>query len=493
MASKLEQARENVKLSVRKATEFAESSTVPFGSFELALWWLVLEFGRALVVLFLVTRSRRPRRNQYSYGGKQYVLGEQVTGELGTLFGKVSWSRREGRRVGARRSARDLPIDRELGLCGGFSLGVVERIAKLSAQCVFETARQTFLEIHGWAPASRTVLRMVDAIGEHARPFLESSPAPKDDGEVLVIMVDAGGAPTVSSNELRRRRVPRLPHAKGGQGRHDRRRRRRRDPKPRRTKGKKSKNAKMAVIGVIYTLKRTKAGLEGPINKRLIGSFESHEALFKWLRREADKRGYGVKTTVFIADGCDHIWRLRKKYFAEADCCLDWYHVVEKIWEAGACVNREGSKELIEWVKKQKYLLRRGWVDKVIQNILDAHRAIAKTGPGTKAKRARLQAIAKHLTKNREHLQYARFRRLDFDIGSGPVEGAVRNLLRQRLDGPGMRWGRGRSELVLHLRCILLNGQWGDFSDYLASQPQIKLRSRPIPMQAHDAKMKKAA
>jgi hypothetical protein len=491
MAASLDQARTNVHLSVEKALRFAESSSGSFYSFERELWWLVLAIGQALVVVFLLTRSSRFRCDAYRHRGETYVRErEGLVSELGTLFGKVEWTRMVGRQVGARRSARDLPVDRELGLCGSFSLGVVERIAKLSTQSVFETGRQSFCEVHGWAPSSRTVLRMVDAIGGLARPFIEASEGPEGDGEILVIMADAGGTPTVSSKELKRRRQPRR---KLADGRHERRRRRREHPRPRKSKGEKSKNAKMAVIGVIYTLKRTAYGLEGPINKRVIGTFDSHEALFLWLRREADKRGYGRKPTVFIADGCRHIWRMQEKYFDKADCCVDWYHIVEKIWQAGACLHREGSRELRDWVQEQKRLLRRGSVGKVIQNIDEASVSIAKTGPGTKTKRERLESIAEHLVKNKHRLQYAKFRKQDLDIGSGPVEGAVRNVVRLRLDGPGMRWGRGRSELVLHLRCILLNGQWQQFSEYLASQAQIKLPARAAPTQPHDAKPKKAA
>jgi len=50
-------------------------------------------------------------------------------------------------------------------------------------------------------------------------------------------------------------------------------------------------------------------------------------------------------------------------------------------------------------------------------------------------------------------------------IRSQAVEGAVRNLVGMRLDGPGMRWSRDRAEHVLHLRCILLNGQWDQLVD----------------------------
>jgi hypothetical protein len=57
-----------------------------------------------------------------------------------------------------------------------------------------------------------------------------------------------------------------------------------------------------------------------------------------------------------------------------------------------------------------------------------------------------------------------------------------------RLDGPGMRWSRQRSERVLHLRCILLNGQWGEFAAYLARRPGFSLAARPEPAMPHTAK-----
>jgi len=50
-----------------------------------------------------------------------------------------------------------------------------------------------------------------------------------------------------------------------------------------------------------------------------------------------------------------------------------------------------------------------------------------------------------------------------------------------------MRWGRDRAELVLHLRCILLNGQWDAFADYLKKKP-VKLAPQPVPARIHDAK-----
>jgi hypothetical protein len=42
-----------------------------------------------------------------------------------------------------------------------------------------------------------------------------------------------------------------------------------------------------------------------------------------------------------------------------------------------------------------------------------------------------------------------------------------------------MRWSRSRSEYVLHLRCILLNGQWDELAAHLASQGTLQLAATP--------------
>lgn len=165
---------------------------------------------------------------------------------------------------------------------------------------------------------------------------------------------------------------------------------------------------------------------------------------------------------------------------------MDWFHIVEKLWAAGECLHQEASAELKAWVADQTRNLRHGRVGAVLAALSAALAATPKTGPGNKGKRKRLAAILNHLTRQRHRLRYHRLRRDDLPIGSGVVEGAVRNLVAMRLDGPGMRWGGTRSELVLHLRCIVLNGQWAEFASYIARRG-LTLAAQPVPARPHDA------
>lgn len=488
MTTSIDARDRDVQSAFKKARTIARGGTTSsLECVETSLWTALLALGRAMVALYLARVAARPRATEYVHDGCKFVLVGSATDEIGTRFGKVLFERAVGRRIGWRRSKCDRPIDRALGLCGGFSLSTVMSITRLCAQMAFANARATFAQFCEWAPAQRAVLRMVDAVGAQARKFLEDAPAPKDDGDIVVIQVDGGGAPHVDLAELQLRQRPHL--KRPGTKRRGRRRRRRARERPRRAKGDKSKNAKVAFIGVIYTLQTMPDGTcEGPINKRLCATFESHAALFEWLAREATKRGYGRKRTLFLADGADAIWDLQAKHFPEAETCIDWIHIVEKLWAAGRCLHREGSKDLAPWVAERvRDLRRQGGAGKVITTLSETYARIPKTGPGNKSKRKTLFDVLNHLCKHVKDMRYNELRKSDLDIASGAVEGAVRNLIRMRLDGPGMRWSRGRSEMVLHLRCILLNGQWEEFAAQLARQPQLQLAATPVPTRPHQA------
>lgn len=496
--SSVVEARAKVQRSVEEVLRLADSGTPRrMAEVETAIWVALLALGRALISLFLVRQAGRPRSVTYEHDGEAYELVGVEPATVGCRFGKVDYARPVGRRVGAPRAARDLPLDRELGLPGGFTVLVVSTIAKLCAHLAFGAARRLHDELFGWTPSSRAILRMVDAAGAEARPFLDEAPPPEGDGDVLVIQGDGKGAPAISSAEYARRTKPH--GSKRANRRHGRRRKRQDNPRPRRSPGKKSKNAKMAAVGVMYTLKRDADGkYDGPINKRVYGTFTTYRDLFVWLLAEAKKRGYGTSKftkVLFIADGAQVLWDLQQEFFPDADICLDWFHVVEKLWDAGKAVcrgTRTKRKELEAWVAHQKKRLRNGQIAEVLAELSARFDATSRTGPGNKYRRDVLASVHQHLFVNQNKLEYARLRRDDLDIGSGAVEGAVRHLVGARLDASGMRWGKRRAESVLVLRCILINGMWADFDRHLARDGACRLEPQPVRAVTHDAKKKAA-
>jgi hypothetical protein len=235
--SSIEQAREEVQQRVAEVLAVAnEAGAVAASEVETRLWTALLSLGRAAFALFLARQAARPRAVEYEHLGVAYEIVGRETAEVGCRFGKVLFERPVARPVGQRRGARDLPLDRDLGLPAGFTTAVVFLVARLAAQMAFASARGLFRDIFAWAPSPRAALRMVDAVGARARPFLEEAAAPDDDGEVLVITVDGKGAPAISSKEHARRARPRV--ERGDNRRHARRDRRREVPKKRRGPGR---------------------------------------------------------------------------------------------------------------------------------------------------------------------------------------------------------------------------------------------------------------
>jgi hypothetical protein len=488
----IEQTRREVESRVTKIVALAERRTGTATDIEEEVWSACLGLGRAVMASLFARRAEEPRPAVYAHEGRRYKIVGRATAEIGTRFGKVEVAQPVGERTDTS-GPRDLPLMRELGLPAGFTLPVVTLFGRLCAMMAFAPARGLFGSLFGWCPSPRAVLRMVDATGEQARPFLEQAAPPENDGEILVIEADGKGAPAISSREHARRTRPRV--AKASNARHGRRSRRRANPRPRRAPGKKSKNAKVAAVGAIYTLTRDADGkLEGPINKRVYATLKSYRALFTWLRDEANKRGYGTKKfkkVLFLADGARVLWDLKAEFFPEADECLDWFHAVEKLWEAGKAIcrgTRRERKALEAWVTTRKKALRAGKVHQILSELMTTLDDTPVTGPGNKYRREVLDRIINHFAEHAGRMRYKQLRSEDLPIGSGVIEGAVRHLVAVRLDGPGMRWGRDRAEAVLHLRCVLINGQWPDFEAFLASRPRFRLRGRPIPARSHDAK-----
>lgn len=483
------QARREVEtLSADIINFIATGAPARLHDIERQLWPRLLAFGRALLSLYFARQFARPRPAECIVDGVRYVeSGEIRERKIGTLFGKMMLPSPLARRPENLRARADRPLERALGLCGGFSRTVVLGVARLAAMMPYATARSWWRETYGWSPSPKAVERMIDRVGQEAAPFLEDAPPPEDDGEVLVIEVDAGGAPMIGDAEYERRCGPRDAPTGEMTERHRRRERRQSRPVKERRKGKKSKNAKMAFVVAMYTLRQTGHGLEGPCNKRLWATFESHEAAFEAARVEAIKRGSEHKRLMFLADGSEHIWQRQARFFPDAVVCLDWWHVVEHVWRASTCFHDEGTAAQVAWVDAQKVRLRDDRVDDVIAELRAKRDATAKTGPGNKGRRENLARIADYFARNRERMMYGALRASDLDIGTGVIEGAVRNLVRMRFDGPGMRWGRGRAEKLLHLRCILLNGQWDDFAEAMYAPDELTLRPQPEPARPHTA------
>ncbi len=441
---------------------------MPFREFEKELFGQVFALGKLFIVLFLCMREAHWRlTHSANEDGTWQGPNDRV---LGTLFGKV----RYWRTYLYRNGASFYPLDIELGFpLDGFSMGVRSYAVKLATKMSYAQSAAVFSLFFQWSPCQKTIEEMVLGLGRYSQQWFETAPPPKEDGEVLVIQIDSKGTPTATEEELKKRRGKRRPNAHRGSQRHrGKAARRRRGSKRRKKKGDKSKNAKMATIVVIYSLRRSKDGtLEGPINKQVYASYAPKRHAVAIARREADKRGFTKdsrgRVLQIVTDGDNDLATYIEELFPEALHTIDVFHVTEYLWKAGGCLFKEGSEELEQWVEEQKEALYESRVLDVIEELEYRLALLPKRGPGMKNRRQRLQKILTYLSKRTEKMNYKSLRDQDLEISSGAVEGAVNYVIAKRFDSGGMRWITERSEALLQLRCIDVNGDWDEFIKFV--------------------------
>jgi hypothetical protein len=480
--------REEVRRTVRTIVEYVEasasSSAIPyFKDFERGLCEPLFALARAAIVLFLALVEARlmgAMTSRIERGGRTFRKAPAQARNLGTWFGPVRYWRTYLREVSAKKGRHGFhSLDLELGLVADrFSWNVLTVAVRLATKLAFAEARATMGLFVPQPPSTEVIEQAVLGLGHHVKEWFEVAPVPKGDGEVLITLVDGKGAPTATQSELSRRRGQRKRRRKAASPRHRGRNKRGRWPgKPRRKKGDKSKNAKMATVVVQYTLHRRGDLLLGPINRRIYVSFGPKRHAFEWARAQAKRRGFGAgsgKVHQVLTDGDNHYAPLVVEYFPEAIHTCDVMHVVEKLWSAGECLFREGTDELRDWVRAQKDRLYSGRIKALLDELRGRLDRTSKTGPGNAGKRKRLGAVLNYIEKRRAKLKYRELIADDLEIGTGMVEGVIKNLVGKRCDHGGMRWIKERCEALLQLRCVDMNGEWDAFSDWVHERARRK-------------------
>jgi hypothetical protein len=176
--------------------------------------------------------------------------------------------------------------------------------------------------------------------------------------------------------------------------------------------------------------------------------------------------------------------------------------VVERLWALGRHYHKQGSEELQVFVAELKEYVYAGQASALVKKLRRMLKAEPLHGPGTKGRRQALRTLIGYLRPRLSMMNCAELRKHDLVIGTGQVEGAVRHVVGQRLDCAGMRWVREKAEALLHLRCIMINGDWEVFADWHDSECTKRLQERGeirvltdqgIPLQSSQAPQKKKA
>lgn len=380
-----------------------------------------------------------------------------------SIFGEVELKRMGyGRRGGVSLH----PLDHELQLPDrSFGYELQRRLVKAAVQGPFEEACERIEENTGVKIPKRSAEQMVleaaqdfDAFYEQRRP-----PPCAQTGPILAAAIDGKGIPMVKQKPAER--------------------------VARRAKGQKANKKRMATVASVYTqqprirtpeevvesLFRTgpRPVVEGgdgskrkwsrPEHKRVWASLiEGKQGVIREAAEEMNRRDpKREKIRVAITDGDRALQRRTLKGLAPAILVLDLPHALEKLWGAAYAFHPEGSQEAEEWVKERTLRILRGEVSQVVKGIRQSATKRKLRG----GKREAVDAATKYLYRNRARMRYNEYLEQGLPIASGAVEGAGKNLIKDRMERSGMRWTEEMAEAMVKLRATYLSG---DFDAYWA-------------------------
>lgn len=443
---------------------------------ERQMFTALLALGLTLLVAFVRRQGTGDAGSTLTLGGRRLRRSRgRHARRYVSIFGALS-IRRYVYAWQERQKVESAPLDGKLGLpAGEFSYVLADWQQRLCVKESFREATTSLAELLGTGPGVRSAEYMNQHVAQDAEGFrgAQPLPPPQDEEALLVVTADGKGVP------MRRPVGERVRTA------------------PRRGKGEKANKKQMAYVGAVYTIapfrrsvedvvrevrrRRRKRRRPQPRHKHLWAEMtrtqhgqpcSGKERLFvqmalECLARDPQRR----KRLVCLMDGEPGLWEVQREWLPRSVGILDLFHVLERLWAVAHCVHAEKSPQAAAFVTGKLRLLLQGKVGYVIgslRRLRDRHELRGE-------RRRTLDAAIRYYHNNRQHMRYDEYLAAGDPIGSGVAEGACRHLVKDRMEGTGMRWTVAGAQAMLHLRAIHLNGDWDNFQQYHVQHEQAAL------------------
>jgi len=78
----------------------------------------------------------------------------------------------------------------------------------------------------------------------------------------------------------------------------------------------------------------------------------------------------------------------------------------------------------------------------------------------SESKRKQMDRVITYMENHRSYMKYDEYLSQGYPIGSGVIEGACRHVVKDRMEGTGMRWRIPDAQAILSLRAVYINGDW---------------------------------
>ncbi|MDO5581227.1 MAG: hypothetical protein Q4G69_08825 [Planctomycetia bacterium] len=166
---------------------------------------------------------------------------------------------------------------------------------------------------------------------------------------------------------------------------------------------------------------------------------------------------------LLINDGGRNLWAHfdSKEQYNHFERLVDFHHALEHISVAGEGIFGKGTEEGKIWYKKQESTLLEH--EDGAERVLRSLKYYLKVERYNNTRKGQIEQCITFISNNRSRMEYKRFRDNGWPIGSGPVEGACKNIVKLRLCRNGMRWSNKGGQIILFLRSLVKSNRWDLF------------------------------
>lgn len=180
---------------------------------------------------------------------------------------------------------------------------------------------------------------------------------------------------------------------------------------------------------------------------------------------------------IVLNDGARSLWKYidDNPQFDDYEKLMDYHHSSEHLSKAAEAIFGKGSDAGQAWYEKYAGVLREAedGAERLVRS-LDYHRTARRLSP---SRRKSLETERRFFMNNAHRMEYARFRRNGWPIGSGPVEAACKSVVKTRLCRSGMRWSRVGGQHILSLRTYVKSDRWDAMWDYYKETIRVAWRN----------------
>ena len=184
------------------------------------------------------------------------------------------------------------------------------------------------------------------------------------------------------------------------------------------------------------------------------------KAKFERELQQAESRLGDDVVRIALCDGARGLWTYLddNPQYDGYEKLVDYHHTTEHLSRAAEAVFGKGSRKAQDWY--DKYCSKLKSEDSGAGRVLRSLDYYERTAKLSKSRREALATERTFFTRNEHRMDYARFRRNGWPIGSGPVEAACKSVVKTRLCRSGMRWSRSGGQHILSLRTYVKSNRW---------------------------------